>query len=208
MDKGENRITQVLEMYGLQAKRFAKGEARSGKTPDLRVFKGKKLAFFCEFKCAQEDEELDEELEKVPPFTIVQVRKSGTALINRLTKHIHIAVNQFDAVNPDLEIPNVLAIINLDDMYDSNDFFHIVRDYNGRIEEEKFRIHLYVWINDFRLNKQIITINGSDYPSKKQPQLLYNANDRTFFTILCTYFNIPVPAIRDKTHWWRTHLMA
>jgi hypothetical protein len=65
MDQGENIITQLLEMNGLQAKRFDKGEVRRGKTPDFRVFKGDEFIFSCELKCAQEDEELNEALEKV-----------------------------------------------------------------------------------------------------------------------------------------------
>jgi len=206
MDQGEKIITQLFEIYGLETKRFDKGEVRRGKTPDFRVFDGDKLVFICELKCAQEDEELDEALEKAPPFTTVQMTKPGTALINRLTSHIHKAIKQFDAVNPHLESANVLAMVNLDDIYDSNDFFHIVENYKGWIENEKYRIHLYIWMNEFKINKQVFTINGSDYPFESQPQFLFNTYDRTFFTALCTYFNITVPVIGDKRRWWRTHL--
>lgn len=47
-------------------------------------------------------------------------------IFNRLTADIHEAVKQFDAVNRDQEYPNVLALVNHDDMCGFNDVLGIL----------------------------------------------------------------------------------
>ncbi len=88
---------------------------------------------------------------------------------NRITGQIHNAVGQFDAVNPAMEHPNVLAIVNGDDeagmtdliavltgnaYCESGDVWPMFREYSeGRIREEKLRVHLYLWFNKWKHGK-------------------------------------------------------
>jgi len=111
---GEARVKEYLIAKGLRVERFSKTELRQGKTPDFRVFAGDELAFYCEVKTAQEDEWLDKQLAAVPPGTLAGgLRPDST--YNRISSYISSAVGQLDAVNPALEFPNVLAIVNGDD---------------------------------------------------------------------------------------------
>lgn len=87
---------------------------RKGKTPDFRVFAGNELAFYCEVKTAQEDEWLDKQWAAAPPLTLVGGSRPDP-IYNRISNYISIGVGQLDAVNPAIESPNVLAIVNGDD---------------------------------------------------------------------------------------------
>ncbi|MBI5194085.1 MAG: hypothetical protein HZA08_11690 [Nitrospirae bacterium] len=82
---------------------------------------------------------------------------------NRIADDIHQAVRQFDAVNPDLEHPNVLAFLNDPGSHcdygdligvltgqfitDNGRLLPLFTSYSeGRIREEKLRVNLYIWI--------------------------------------------------------------
>ena len=90
------------------------------------------------------------------------VRRDST--YNRISCQIHSALGQFGAVNPDMDHPNVLAIVNGDDGAGMTDLISVVtgnaycesgevwptfREYSeGRIRDEKLRVHLYLWFNE------------------------------------------------------------
>lgn len=162
---GEARVQEYLTGAGLRVARFTKAEMRQGRTPDFCVFAGDELAFYCEVKTAQEDEWLDKQLAVAPPLTLVGgLRPDPT--YNRLSNYIHSAVGQFDAVNPDMEHPNVLAIVNGDDgagftdliqvltgnaYCESGEVWPMFHEYSeGRIRDEKLRMHLYLWFNEWK----------------------------------------------------------
>ncbi len=162
---GEARVQEYLTTTGLRVERFTKAEMQQGRTPDFRVFSGDELAFYCEVKTAQEDEWLDKQLAAVPPLTIVGGGRPDPTY-NRISSQIHSAVGQFDAVNPAMDVPNVLAIVNGDDgagftdliqvltgnaYCESGEIWPMFREYSeGRIREEKLRVHLYVWFNEWK----------------------------------------------------------
>jgi hypothetical protein len=120
-----------------------KAQMRQGRTPGFRVFADDEFAFFCEVKTAQEDEWLDKQLAAAPPLTL----------------------GQFDAVNPAVEYPNVLAIVNGDEGAGMTDLISVLtgsaycesgevrpifREYSeGRIRKEKVRVHLYLWFDEW-----------------------------------------------------------
>lgn len=162
---GEGLVQKYLMSVDLRAERFEKHEMRNGKTPDFRVFRGDELAFYCEVKTSQEDEWLKRRLADAPPLTLVGgVRPDPT--YNRIANYVHTSVAQFDAVNQKLERPNVLAIVNGDshvafddlisvltgDAYcESGEVIPMFCGYSeGRIREEKLRVHLYLWFNDWK----------------------------------------------------------
>jgi hypothetical protein len=111
---GETRVNEYLTARGLLVERFDKPAMRQGRTPDFRVLSGGRLAFYCEVKTAQEDDWLECQLVNAPPLTLVGGGRPDP-IYNRINGHIHSAVGQFDAVNPAMDHPNVLAIVNADD---------------------------------------------------------------------------------------------
>ncbi len=175
----EKIVKEFLSKKGLCAEYFNKEEKKKSKTPDFRVFKGNEFAFFCEVKTVSRDDV--EGLRNDPIF-------------NRLTDDIHNAVKQFDAVNGDVEYFNVLAFVNHDRMCDFGDLrevltgdfyaeggqrFPISRKFSeGRIREDKKRIHLYLWLDrakreelEGRSNRHHLIFNVSKEDEQKQSRL-------------------------------------
>ena len=162
-DPNETRSREFLISQGFRVERFSKAETRVGKTPDFRVYQGDAFRFYCEVKSVDSDRWLDRLLDSAPPGQIVGGVRHDPRF-NRLTTDIHEAVKQFDAVNPDLQHANVLIFVNnLDSncrfldllsaitgnfFADTGESFPIYTAYSeGRIKNEKLRVHLYVWLD-------------------------------------------------------------
>ena len=79
-----------------------------GPRPDFRLVSWRGFAGFCEVKSPRDDW-LDEQLEQAPPLTVVGGARSDPTF-NRIARNIEKAVRQFDAVNPDHGVPNVLVL--------------------------------------------------------------------------------------------------
>jgi ABC-type branched-subunit amino acid transport system ATPase component len=100
-----------------------------------------------------------------PPLTLVGGGRPDP-IYNRIANHVHSAVGQFDAVNPTMDHANVLAIVNGDGCAGFTDLIQVLtgnafcesgevipmfREYSeGRIREEKLRVHLYLWFNNWK----------------------------------------------------------
>jgi hypothetical protein len=142
---------------GLRAARFSKTEIRQGRTPDFRIYRGDRHVGFCEVKSPRDDW-LDDQLAKAAPSQLVGGSRPDPGF-NRLSHAIAEAVKQFDAVNPDRKLPNVLVFINWADGYDVDDLRETLTGYregvatmtkisDGRmIGVRKSRVDLYVWID-------------------------------------------------------------
>lgn len=170
----ENIVTEFLAKKELESTEFQKQERRNGKTPDFRVLRNKAFAFFCEVKTIEKD-------------TVEGLREDP--IFNRLTDDIHTAVKQFDAVNQKVEAPNVLAFVNYDrncgfldligvltgNFIAENDQPHpIYKQFSeGRIKDEKARIHLFLWLDDF-----------------KPERLLFSQTNAEFHKQLCGWFGV------------------
>jgi hypothetical protein len=154
-------VTAMLRGHDLQALPFSKEEAHAGKTPDFRVMDGAGLFAYCEVKSPR-DEWLDSQIDQAEPGVIVGGLRSDP-VFNRLSKMIEKAGEQFDAVNPDRSVPNILAIVNHDEASHPGDLIETLTGMfnadnctrhptmphisEGRIREAKYRIDLYVWID-------------------------------------------------------------
>ena len=193
---GEARVCEYFTSRGLRVERFNKAEMKQGRTPDFRVFANDEFAFYCEVKTAQEDEWLDRQLDAAPPETLVGgLRPDPT--YNRISNQIHSAVGQFDAVNPTMDHPNILAIVNGDDHAGFTDLIQVVtgnaycesgevipmfREYSeGRIREEKLRVHLYLWFNDWKPGK---------------PQMFFPEVHAAHHAALCRCFGMDPAALK------------
>jgi hypothetical protein len=108
----EEHVASSMHERGFRCERFSKAEMRSRKTPDFMVFIDDEFGFFLEVKEVRSSSS-DSALRKDPTF-------------NRLTDDVHTATKQFRSVNPDHEHPNVLAIVNNDQMCGTIDLVGIV----------------------------------------------------------------------------------
>ncbi len=188
MDPNEEQVKRYLQECGFTVEQFSKAEMRSGKTPDFRVFRDENFLFYCEVKSSQEDQWLEEQLDKADPGELVGGERNDP-IFNRLTADIHEAVKQFDAVNGEQNYPNVLALVNHDDMSGINDLLGILtgnfyandgtahpiyRQFShGRIKDEKGRIHLFIWLDDH-----------------KPDRLLFSQTDERHHAAVCAAFGV------------------
>jgi len=150
-DRDEASVAEYLRQLGLRAEPFCKASKRASKTPDFKVFRDDDLAFFCEVKSAADDN--------------VQGSRNDPTY-NRIEAKVYEAIQQFDAVNPSLDHPNVLFIVNHDRSskiaaltevltgygeYEGEHGPELMRVYgrwsDGRIREGKERIGLCVWVD-------------------------------------------------------------
>src|ERR1700733_2636220 len=99
---------------GLRLSRFTQEETLPGRTRDFRVLRLDNLVAYCEVKSPRDDW-LDNQLDEAPPFTIVGGGRPDP-IFNRIVRHVAKAATQFDAVNADRSVLNLLAFVNHDAM--------------------------------------------------------------------------------------------
>lgn len=154
MDVNEKRVRDHLESLGLRATRYPRGKRANQQTPDFKIFHHGQFIAYCEVKSVN-PEHTDQ------PTSGEMENKDSR--FNRLVSDIHKAAKQFAAVNPQVERPNVLAFVNndfacgvdyLEDVLSgvfssaSGRIYPFFRRYsNGIIKNEKFYIHLFVWMD-------------------------------------------------------------
>jgi hypothetical protein len=173
VDDAERRVTAYLDGLGLTSRPFGKAARRLGRTPDFCVCAGARLLFYCEVKsthCAARPGECE-------PVKEAHARERSR---DRLATHIHTAAKQFDAVNPGMRVPNVLAFVNHDPQCRFDDMVAAVTDGAcspnaadaerespgvthalARIREERRRIHLYLWFEDGRGPQVVVNADGA-----------------------------------------------
>jgi hypothetical protein len=193
MNIGEIKADEFLRGKGLRPERFSKKEVGATQTPDYRVFDNQGFAFFCEVKTVAYDDWLERQFKAAPEEELVGGVRNDPAF-NRLTNHIHKATKQFNAVNPDLEHLNVLIFFN-DDLHTGflelvgvitgcclteGEMVPIYRAFSeGRIREDKYRIHLYIWLEE-----------------NKPFRFFLTSRIKTQSERLCAYFGINEKSIR------------
>jgi hypothetical protein len=142
------------------ASRFAQSETVKGPTPDFRLRNAKGvLVGYTEVKSPRDDL-LDEELEGAADFAIVGHARSDPTF-NRIARHVQKSASQFDAVNPQGQLPNILVFVNHADSSGCHDLIETLtghfhaddgRQYQTvvriaqRISSAAARIDLFVWI--------------------------------------------------------------
>ena len=170
-----NVATAIFRSHGLTPKRFSKAEIRIGKTPDFRVMRGKNLVAFCEVKSPRDDW-LDTQLEEATHVGIVGGHRRDP-VFNRLSRIVEKATTQFDAVNASRDVPNILILINHDDMSYFGDLRETITgmfhsEYGsrhptampiseGKIKELKTRIDAYFWYDFEARRLQLRMLNES-----------------------------------------------
>lgn len=195
MNPSEEIAAAYLKSLALTPKQFTKAEMRKGRTPDFRVLCGDALAFYCEVKNAQEDRWLDEQGKDAGPGALYGGLRPDP-IYNRVANYVHSAAGQFAAVNPDEQVPNVLAIVNEDRMAGFADLKSVLTGNiyptegppdpifrnisEGRIREDLHRIHLYLWFD-----------TGSS-----KPHMFFSRSNPNHDAALCRYFGVKPEQIK------------
>ena len=139
---GENAVKIFLESKGLQVEKIPE---RDVKTVDFAVYTKDGLAFYLEEKTL---EPASLEWKRIDP------------IYQSIASHFHEAARQFESVNPDRSVPNVLSFTNLDPSRDVNYLFtsltgqaitrsgKVVKlDEFGKKEKALNLIDLYLWFD-------------------------------------------------------------
>jgi hypothetical protein len=112
---------------GLLLEPFAREETLKNRTPDFKVFKNSKIVAFCEIKSPRDDW-LDAQIETANPGQIAGGARNDPTF-NRLARHISKAASQFDAVNKDRAVPNILVFVKSDPLQTRTNY----QDRPGRV---------------------------------------------------------------------------
>jgi hypothetical protein len=140
------------------------------------VFRDGRLVAYCEVKSPR-DQWLDDQLRDAAPFQIVGGARHDPTF-NRITGLVRKAVKQFDAVNPDRKLPNIVVFVNWADASHFRDLDEALTGYlrladgskartmpkisEGRIRDEKRRVDAYVWFNGHRRKVEGLFFTQSD----------------------------------------------
>jgi Ribosomal protein L7/L12 dimerisation domain len=159
--------------------RFSKEEIAKGKTPDFKLIKGSKVCGYCELKSPRDDWTW-------PGKSVVETRHSPTS--NNLARQITTSAQQFDAINPDHKLPNVLVLVNhaigrtRSDVHvtltgipvpGGANLFTLKLDHQKEVWESARRIDLFFWVD----------------PQERSCDPLY-ANDPIHRATVCSLFGI------------------
>jgi ribosomal protein L30 len=98
----------LFDPKGIVLHKFGRKEKR--KNPDFKLYKDGKLVAYCEVKSPRDDWAFDFPHDLQPGEHLAKVRRDPTAI--NLADHIGKAAEQFDAVNPDRAVPNILVFVN------------------------------------------------------------------------------------------------
>jgi ribosomal protein L7/L12 len=139
---------------------FGKEEKAKGKTPDFKLMRGTELCGYCELKSPRDDWVFEFPDDIKPGEAVTETRSSPTS--NNLARQIESAVEQFDAVNLDHKLPNVLAIVNhaagrtISDLHttvtgiqvpDGPRLYALKPDRQKQIWKAARRVDLFLWID-------------------------------------------------------------
>lgn len=130
MKDDESFVAVVLGELGFRPKRFEKHELRQGlKTPDFRVYTKGDFAFFCEVKTFTDPTGFYDTLSSAPSCTVVEEMQKDSTKSNRLVNRLADSIKKFKDVNPSHNVPNVVAIVNRDEMFFPDDIVELFRGY-------------------------------------------------------------------------------
>ena len=126
MQVGEHLVEAALKKLGYIPERFGKKEMRQGKTPDFKVYLDGDLCFYCEEKTFTDPSNFYDEVSR-KGFCVKM--DDGQTKTNRLVHVIESAGDQFLAVNPAHNVPNILALVCFDEAFSVDDIVELFKGY-------------------------------------------------------------------------------
>lgn len=190
MSRGPNEVPDLelveeilFSPYGFKLEKLE--ETIAERTPDFRVIQDGNLAAFCEVKSPRDDW-LENQLDKAPSGQIVGGLRNDP-VFNRIARHITKAATQFDAVNNEWVVPNILVFVNHDKTSQYGDLVetvtgefrtedgtrHVTTAHlsEGRLALPKQYIDLYVWLDVMTKRIQGYVVNEAGPHIKKVCEL-------------------------------------
>jgi len=150
----------VFQPRDIVLQRFSKEEIAEGKNADFKLIRDSKLCGYCELKSPRDDWVFEFPDKSKPDEAVLKTRQSPTS--NNLARQIKSAAEQFDAVNPNHELPNVLVIVNHAPGRTRSDLhitltgvpvpggpslFTLKLDHQKEVWEAVRRIDLFIWVD-------------------------------------------------------------
>jgi hypothetical protein len=100
----------VFNPHQILLEPFTQEEMRGRKTPDFKLIKAGTLVGYCELKSPRDDWIFDVPADLKPGELREEVRQDSTA--HNLARNIGKAAEQFEAVNPGRQLPNILVLVS------------------------------------------------------------------------------------------------
>lgn len=119
--------------------RFKQKEMDGKKTPDFKLMKDGQLRGYCEVKSPDDKWVFDFPSDLKPDELRAEVRPDPAA--PNLALHIEKAAQQFDSVNPDHALPNILAFVNHARLRGPFDLRHVLEGIQETDGRRGFLIH-------------------------------------------------------------------
>jgi hypothetical protein len=153
---------------------FSKEEMAKGKTPDFKLMKGAELCGYCELKSPRDDWIFEFPDDIKPGESFTEMRPSPTS--NNLARQIISAAEQFDAINPDHKLPNVLVLVNhaagrtRSDLHvtlggipvpGAPHLFTLKPDHQKEVWKAARRIDLFLWVDPQTRSCQPLSANDA-----------------------------------------------
>jgi hypothetical protein len=150
----------VFQPRDIVLERFSKEEIAKGKNADFELIKDSKLCGYCELKSPRDDWVFESLDKSKPGEAVLKTRHSPAS--NNLARQIMSAAEQFDAVNPNHELPNVLVIVNHAPGRTRSDLhvtltgvpvpggpslFTLKLDHQKEVWEAARRVDLFLWVD-------------------------------------------------------------
>lgn len=188
MNKDEQMAEQFLVSRGLSVERFSKIERRQTKTPDFKVLKDGRLAFYCEVKGVAEDEEFEQRLDSSPAGSPVAKGGKDTTL-DHIERKIHEAAEQFRAVDPEHETLTVLVFVNRDW---SSDWGHLRDVLTGCFfADDGFRYPIYAKYSEGKIRDVRHEIDLCIWlHNTEEPRFFFSSDTGARFERLCGFLGI------------------
>jgi len=167
---------------------YSDADLKKGETPDFKLMKEGKLCGFCELKSPRDDF-----IFETPEPGDVAIRKN-LPFHRKLGNHIRHASQQFDAVNPDHGLPNIMVFvthapdIERRDLHatiaglpapDGKRIFMLSRKMQEQVLSAARKIDLFVWIDAEKGTLQHVSVNGAPHQAAALDLLGLKNDDAT-----------------------------
>lgn len=95
----------AFDPKGIELEPYSDAELRLGKTPDFKLLKDGGLRGYCELKSPRDDFTFEKPADGGP------VIRKNVPFYRKLGSHVRDAAQQFDAVNPNHKLPNIMVFV-------------------------------------------------------------------------------------------------
>jgi ribosomal protein L30 len=151
---------------------YSDATLKSGKTPDFKLFGNGKLIGFCEMKSPRDDYIFER-----PEPGEFAIRKN-LPFHRKLGSHIRYAASQFDAVNRDHGLPNILVFVSHSPEIERRDLhltvgglpatdgkriFMLGCKMQKQVLEAARKVDLFLWIDADKRTCQHVSVNGAPH---------------------------------------------